>query len=153
MRRLEETLGGFNSLQLEQLGVSSQVLRASFELAGKRVTYPLSELSPGTRELIALCLILHALIARGETVILDEPTTHVSRRESWLLQAIEAAEESSGQLILVSRETEIVNYLAKDYGLLFSREDSGNVSTKPYSAVQYTGLEPAEILARGWEDE
>lgn len=155
MRSLDETLDGFNSLQLEQLGVSSRVLRASFELVGKRVTYLLSELSPGQRQLIALYLILHALIARGETVILDEPTTHVSLREiqPWLLQAMEAAEESSGQLILISHETEIVNYLAKDYGLLFSREGSGNVRTKPYSAVLNIGLEPAETLARGWEDE
>jgi energy-coupling factor transporter ATP-binding protein EcfA2 len=65
MRSLDETLDGFNSLQLEQLGVSSRVLRASFELVGKRVTYLLSELSPGQRQLIALYLILHALIARG----------------------------------------------------------------------------------------
>lgn len=155
MRSLGETLDGFHTLELEKSGVSSRVLKASFKLSGKIVTYLLSELSPGQRQLIALYLILHALIARGETVILDEPTAHISLREiqPWLLEALHSVAESEGQLILVSHETEILNYLAKDHGLLFTREESGLVRTKLYSEVLETGLEPAETLARGWEDE
>ena len=155
MRSLEGALDGFHSLQLDRTGASSRVLKANFKVNGETIPYLLSELSPGQRQLIALFLILHSLIARGETVILDEPTTHVSLREiqPWLIEALEAVHEHDGQLILVSHETEILNYLAKDYGLLFTREESGLVRTKPYRDVLDSGLEPAETLARGWEDE
>jgi hypothetical protein len=46
-----------------------------------------------------------------------------------------------------------MNYWAREYGLLFSREENGHVRAKPYREVADTGLDPAETIARGWEDE
>ena len=55
----------------------------------KRVNYSISELSDGQRYLITLCMILHFLISRGDTVFLDEPDNFISLREiqPWLLAA------------------------------------------------------------------
>jgi len=105
--------------------------------------------------LIGLYMVLHFVIAKGQTVILDEPDNFVSLREiqPWLLAAEDAVEESKGQLILISHHPEIMNYWAREYGLLFSREENGHVRTKAYREVADTGLDPAETIARGWEDE
>jgi hypothetical protein len=73
--------------------------------------------------------------------------------QPWLLAAEDAVQESEGQLILISHHPEILNYWAREFGLLFFREENGQVRTKPYSEVADTGLEPAETIARGWEDE
>ncbi len=157
VRSLAETLEGFVSLQLDAAGASTRVLRANFMQAGKkRITYPLSELSDGQRCLIALYMVLHFLIAKpGNSIFVDEPDNFVSLREiqPWLLAAEDAVHESKGQLILVSHHPEILNYWAKEFGLLFVREENGQVRTKAYSEVSDTGLEPAETIARGWEDE
>jgi ATPase subunit of ABC transporter with duplicated ATPase domains len=105
--------------------------------------------------LMGLYMVLHFVIAKGHTVILDEPDNFVSLREiqPWLLAAEDAVQESEGQLILISHHPEILNYWAREFGLLFFREENGQVRTKPYSEVADTGLEPAETIARGWEDE
>ena len=110
------------------------------------------ELSEGQRCLVALYMILHFLIAKGKTVFLDEPDNFISLREiqPWLLAAEDAVEESKGQLILISHHPEILNYWAREYGLLFSREENGHVRTKTYREVADTGLDPAETIARGW---
>ncbi|MGP8271035.1 MAG: AAA family ATPase [Terracidiphilus sp.] len=155
LRSLTETLDGFESLQLERIGASTRILRAYFQQAGtKNIPYPLSDLSDGQRCLIALYMILHFLIAKGHTVFLDEPDNFVSLHEiqPWLLAAEDAVEESKGQLILISHHPEILNYWAREYGLLFSREENGHARIKPYREVADTGLDPAETIARGWEE-
>jgi ATPase subunit of ABC transporter with duplicated ATPase domains len=98
-------------------------------------------------------MIQHFLIANGHTVFIDEPDNFVSLREiqPWLLAAEDAVEESKGQLILISHHPEILNYWAREYGLLFSREENGHVRTKVYREVAETGLDPSETIARGRE--
>jgi AAA15 family ATPase/GTPase len=154
---LAETLDGFVSLQLDTTGASSRILRVNLlQAEKKRITYSLEELSDGQRCLIALYAILHFVLAKpAATVFIDEPDNFVSLREiqPWLLSAEETVEESKSQLILISHHPEILNYWARDFGLLFLREENGQVRTKPYIAVAETGLGPAETLARGWEDE
>ena len=153
---LKETLTGFQSLRLSAVDDGVRKLRAHFSSQQKEGTiYSISELSEGQRMLIGLYMILHFVIAKGQTVILDEPDNFISLREiqPWLLAAEEAVEKSKGQLILVSHHPEILNYWAREYGLLFSREENGHVRTKPYREVTDTGLDPAETIARGWEDE
>ena len=100
-------------------------------------------------------MILHFVIVKG----LDSSSgssggdNFLSLREiqPWLLSAEDALEESNGQLLPVSHHPEILNYWARDYGLLFSREENGHVRTKPYREDAQTGLDPAETVARWWE--
>jgi predicted ATPase len=153
---LREVLDGFISLHLDQVGTSSRILRANFNQAGKKkIAYSLSELSDGQRQLVALYMILHSLIAKGDTVFLDEPDNYISLREiqPWLLAAEDAVEESKGQLILISHHPEILNQWSQEYGLRFFREENGHVRTEKFK-TDYDGvLQPSEIVARGWENE
>jgi len=151
---LREVLTGFQNLRFSTEEDGVKKLRADFNSPAKeRITVSIRELSDGQRCLIALYMILSFLIAKGHTVFLDEPDNFVSLREiqPWLLAAEDAVEESKGQLILISHHPEILNYWAREYGLLFSREENGHVRTKAYREVAETGLDPAETIARGWE--
>jgi ATPase subunit of ABC transporter with duplicated ATPase domains len=117
--------------------------------------YAISELSDGQRCLTALYMILHFLIARSHTVFIDEPDNFIALREiqPWLLEAEEAVEDHNGQLILISHHPEILNQWAARHGLLFIREDNGYVRTEKFKADPNGNLQPAELIARGWEDE
>ncbi len=153
---LGEVLDGFVSLQLDQVGTSSRILRANFNQAGKKkIAYSLSELSDGQRQLVALYMILHSLIAKGDTVFLDEPDNYVSLREiqPWLLAAEQAVEDNKGQLILISHHPEILNQWAQEYGLRFFREENGHVRTEEFKTDPDGLLQPSELMARGWENE
>jgi len=153
---LRDGLNGFLSLRFATQEGGTRKLWVDFQAPSKgRAAYTISELSDGQRSLIALFMILHFLIAKGQTVFIDEPDNFVSLHEiqPWLLAAEDAVDESNGQLILISHHPEILNYWAREYGLLFSREENGHVRTKAYSEIADTGLDAAETIARGWENE
>jgi predicted ATPase len=153
---LKETLTGFQSMWLTAVDDGVKKLRAQFASQRKEGTrYSISELSDGQRMLIGLYMVLHFVIAKGQTVILDEPDNFVSLREiqPWLLSAEQAVEESKGQLILISHHPEILNQWAQEYGLRFFREENGHVRTEKFK-TDYDGvLQPSEVIARGWENE
>jgi hypothetical protein len=152
---LKQTITGFASLQFTGLESGVGELRTSFNSPGKPIYLGLDELSDGQRSLIALYMILHFLIEKGCTVILDEPDNFISLREiqPWLLAAEEAVENSNGQLILISHHPEILNQWSQEYGLRFFREENGHVRTEKFK-TDYDGLlQPSELIARGWENE
>ena len=99
-------------------------------------------------------MVLHFVLAKGQTVILDEPDNFISSREiqPWLLAAEEAVDESKGQLILISHHPEILNQWSQEYGLRLFRETNGQVRPEKFK-TDYDGvLQPSEVIARGWED-
>jgi predicted ATPase len=155
---LEACIDGFVALKFSTSeGDGVREIRAEFlaphneNATKKRISYSLAELSVGQRYLIALYMILHFCISRGDTVFIDEPDNFIALREiqPWLLAAEEAAEESHGQLILISHHPESLNLWAKDYGLRFFREAAGHVRTEKFKPDPY--LQPSEFIARGWE--
>lgn len=153
---MKEALNGFQTLRFSSEEDGTRKLRADF--AGPRkgkVNYAISELSEGQRCLLVLYMILHFLIARGHTVLIDEPDNFIALREiqPWLLAAEEAVEDHSGQLILISHHPEILNQWASKHGLRFFREDNGHVRTEKFRADPNGNLQPSELIARGWEGE
>ena len=153
---LKEGLNGFLSLRFATQEGGTRKLWADFEAPSKgRAPYTISELSDGQRSLIALYMLLHFLIAKGQTVFIDEPDNFVSLREiqPWLLAAEDAVEESKGQLILISHHPEILNQWSQEYGLRFWREEGGHVRTEKFKTDFDGVLQPSEVIARGWEDE
>ncbi|HEX4067823.1 MAG TPA: ATP-binding protein [Acidobacteriaceae bacterium] len=151
---LKECMSGFQTLRFSTEEDGSRKLRAEFlGPMKKRISYSLSELSEGQRQLIALYMILHFLICHGETVFFDEPDNFISLREiqPWLLAAEEAVDDHQGQLILVSHHPETLNQWAKEYGLRFFREENGQVRAKKFESEPDGRLPPSEIIARGWE--
>lgn len=156
---LHESLRGviesFDYLQLDQAG-SSRLLTAEFlDTSGKSVRYRFDELSEGQRCLICLYAILHFLLAKGSTVIIDEPDNFVSLREiqPWLMTATDLVGQGSGQLLLVSHHPEILNQWAPEYGVRFVRDGAGPVRVQEFHGDPESPLTPAEIVARGWENE
>lgn len=152
---LKETLTGFQSLRFSAVDDGVRKLRTHFDAPQKgRVQYSISELSEGQRMLIGLYMVLHFVLAKGQTVILDEPDNFISSREiqPWLLAAEEAVDESKGQLILISHHPEILNQWSQEYGLRLFRETNGQVRPEKFK-TDYDGvLQPSEVIARGWED-
>jgi len=153
-------MDGFQRLKFSSEEDGVRKLRAEFLAPGKKdapfrnsVSYSIAELSEGQRYLIALYMILHFLIDRGDTVFLDEPDNFISLREvqPWLVAAEEAVEDHNGQLILISHHPETLNRWASEYGLRFFREENGHVRTEKFKLGQDGKLQPAEVIARGWE--
>jgi hypothetical protein len=156
---LEACMDGFAALKFSSSEEDGwRELRAEFlaphieKTAKKRVSYSLAELSVGQRYLIALYMILHFCINRGDTVFIDEPDNFISLREiqPWLHAAEESVEVHHGQLILISHHPETLNQWAVDYGLRFFREENGHVRTEKFKPDP--DLQPSELIARGWED-
>lgn len=153
---LQETLNGFQTLRFSTEEDGVRKLRAEFSTEDKkRIKFSLSELSEGQRMLIGLYMILHFVVAKGETVILDEPENFISLREiqPWLLAAEATVDDSKGQLILISHHPEILNQWAQEDGLRFFREGNGHVRTERFKSDYEGLLQPSELIARGWENE
>lgn len=150
---LRRCLDGFLTLKFSAEEDGVRKLRAEFKSPTKKmVNYSIAELSEGQRYLIALYMILHFLIVRGDTIFIDEPDNFIALREiqPWLLSAEEAVEEHHGQLILVSHHPETLNQWAKSYGLRLYRERNGQVRSDRFSPDDKS-LQPSEVIARGWE--
>ncbi len=100
-------------------------------------------------------MILHFLIAKGQTVFIDEPDNFISLHEiqPWLLAAEQMVEDHNGQLILISHHPEILNQWAVEHGLRFFREENGHVRTEKFKVDPQGNLQPSELIARGWENE
>jgi predicted ATPase len=156
LNSMKEALTGFQTLRFSSDEDGTRRLRADFTGPRKgKVNYAISELSEGQRCLLVLYMILHFLIARGHTVLIDEPDNFIALREiqPWLLAAEEAVEDHNAQLILISHHPEILNQWASEHGLLFFREDNGHVRTEKFNADPNGNLQPSELIARGWENE
>ena len=112
-----------------------------------------NELSEGQRCLICLYAILHFVLAKGHTAILDEPDNFVSLREiqPWLMAVEDAVEDSGGQILIISHHPELINQWATSGGVQFIRDGIGPVRVEDFHFEPASGLAPAELVARGWE--
>ncbi len=152
---LEETLQGFDSIVLKDAAEGVRLLNAVFQRAGSRhISFGFRELSEGQRCLICLYTILHLVVAEGRTVIIDEPENFVSLREiqPWLKAASRMVSEANGQLILISHSPELIDQWAPAHGIRFVRDGIGPAKVEPWHGDPESGLSPAQLIARGWDD-
>jgi AAA15 family ATPase/GTPase len=156
LRSLRESLDAFNFLRLDPVGENVRLLVAEFRQSGSnKVDFFLRELSDGQRCLIALYTILHFVLAKGGTVIIDEPDNFLSLREiqPWLLAVDDTIEESGGQVLIISHHPEIINQWAPTSGVQFYRDGIGPVRIEKFPGDSASCLPPSELIARGWERE
>ena len=115
------------------------------------IEFSFDELSPGQKKLVALYTVLHLGTKAGSTVCLDEADNYIALRElqPWLAAVEDAGIENDLQVLLISHNPEVINYLAPQSGLLFDRTENGPTRCKPFPLDN--SLEPAELVARGWE--
>jgi predicted ATPase len=155
---LRTCLDGFDSLKLEQNEEGIRLLVAEFmsgETASGKVKFRFNELSDGQRSLVFLYAILHFDLAKGNTVILDEPDNFISLREiqPWLTAVDDAIEDGHGQILIISHHPEIIDQWAPGSGVQFVREGIGAVRVEAFRGVPESPLSAAELIARGWERE
>lgn len=153
---LRASLDGFSFLQLEPAGENVRLLVAEFTHgAGKTGKFYFNELSDGQRCLICLYTILHFVLAKGSTVILDEPDNFISLREiqPWLMAVTDAIEEGEGQILLISHHPELINQWAPKSGVQFVRDGMGPVRVEKFRGDPESCLPSSELVARGWERE
>ncbi len=150
---LTQVIDGFSIMVLERLEPGRRLLGVEF-LGKGSPRYLFSELSDGQRCLICLYSILHFLVARGATIILDEPDNFVSLREiqPWLMKLADHLDDGKGQALVISHHPEILDQWAPGNGTQFFRQDNGPVRCKPFQVDSDTALSPAELIARGWLD-
>ena len=151
---LKEVIGGLDGLDLKPAGQGVYLLVAT--LMGKdnkRFSLGIEELSDGQRSLVVLYALLHFGLRLGRTVCIDEPENFVALEEiqPWLMEVADQVSDSKCQAILISHHPELLNQLAMDHGILFTREGSDPVRTQPFADTPESALTPAERIARGWE--
>lgn len=153
---LRESLDGFSFLRLEPVGENVRLLAAEFtKSGGKTNTVYFNELSDGQRCLICLYMILHFVLARGNSVIIDEPDNFISLREiqPWLTAVADTVESCQGQILLISHHPEAINQWAPRHGVQFVREGAGPVRVVEFRGDRDAALSASELIARGWERE
>ncbi len=151
--RLKNVLPGFDQVKMREAG-DVRRLTAVFRISGKDREFDFSALSDGQRQLIMLYTFLAALNSGVfSTLFIDEPDNFVSLREiqPWISNLQDICEEDGKQAIIISHHPEIINKMARGEELWFSRPEGAQVITKPLPPV--ADLTPAEIVARGWENE
>jgi predicted ATPase len=148
---LRAALDDFRFLHLSNYGENVRILLCEFG----EIKFGLGELSDGQRCLICLYTILHFVLAKGGTVILDEPDNFLSLREiqPWLNVVSDMVEENKGQVFVVSHHPEFINQWGPSCGVQFIRDGVGPVRVDAFHAESLSTLSPAEIIARGWERE
>ena len=151
MSNLREVLSGFEQFALPLTNRGVRKLTAVMNQPKKNTRFGFDELSDGQRALVALYALIHCTLKSGVTLLIDEPENYVSMRElqPWLITLEEKIEEQGGQVILISHNMEIVNFLAPERAVLFERNDGGPVTVRPFTSAHF--LSPADTLRRGWE--
>ena len=150
---LEDVLPGFEQLSLREAG-ESRKLTATFRIEDKDYEFSFSNISDGQRQLIVLYTILEALRAGiFSTVLIDEPDNFISIREiqPWLENLNDICDEHDKQALITSHHPEIINKMARGTELWFSRQEGAHVVVDQFPQV--ADLPPAEVMARGWENE
>ena len=150
---LSMVLPGFEEVSLEKSG-NVRRLMATFRVEKKDLKFEFKELSEGQRQLIVLYMLLEALRSGiYDSIFIDEPDNFVSLREiqPWINNMRDACEEEGRQSVIISHHPEIINTMGRGEELLFWRNEKGEVCKK--KIPDYSDLLPAEIIARGWENE
>jgi predicted ATPase len=160
---LRHVIPGFEFMDLGDAGLNNKFIWLTFSPSSnngqphKDLGYGLDELSDGQRVLIALYTVLHFSLKPGVTLFFDEPDNFVALREiqPWLDKVLDQVQDaqSNKQVVFISHHPELLDRLALEGGLVFDRPENRHTRVRYFSDPAHTGLSPAELVARGWENE
>lgn len=150
-RQIAAVLPGFQRFHLAPEGERFRLVtewRGSSDRIGR---FDFDEVSDGQRIVAVLSGI--AVAARDEhlasTLVLDEPDNYVALPEIQPL-LLSLMDQPGMQLIVASHHPEIIDLMAKDYGIVFVRKDDiGPVRAGRWQAAPDEALTPSELVARG----
>ena len=156
---LGEVIDGFEGLDIKGPPNGTRSLqvtvRTGGESGGGLRQYRFEELSDGQRALIGLYTLLHVGIQDHTTLCIDEPDNFVALREiqPWLSRLEDRLLETNSQVLIISHHPELLNQLAPQAGLIIERAGAGPARVRPFAPSGDSTLTPAEIIARGWEND
>jgi hypothetical protein len=160
---LREAIPGFVRMDLKDAGMGNRVLQLTFSAEGgqgqsrQEFHQYLPDLSDGQRVLIGLYAVLHFALKPGATVLFDGAENFLALREiqPWLEKVLGRVEDdtTNSQLVFVSHHPELLNRLAFQDGIAFDRPGGRHTRVRRFEDPTETGLSPAELVARGWENE
>ncbi len=160
---LRDAIPGFESMDLKDAGLGNRFLMTTFAAeapagqAKQNFSFAFNELSDGQRVLIGLYAVLHFALKPGSTVFFDEPDNFVALKEihPWLDKVLDRVEDeaSNTQVFVISHHPELLNRLAFAGGIVLDRPGGRHTRAQPFRDLLQTGLSPAELISRGWENE
>ncbi len=153
---IAEALPDFHALTLPGAGKQgrtrdlSVVMRANGQ---KSYEVDFDTISDGQRALVVLYALLIDIRANPQMVFLDEPENYVGLSElrPWL-QFLDDALGDAGQLFLISHHPEVIDFLAPENSVLFTRPGGGPVRVKSADFDRESGLKASEQIVRGLLD-
>jgi ATPase subunit of ABC transporter with duplicated ATPase domains len=134
----------------------AKVLTASFTWpGGPGYDLDFSELSEGQRALVVLYTLLHASAKSASLLCFDEPDNYVELAElqPWLVQLSEFSRETANQVLIISHNPEVIDYLAADHAWVFSRPKGGPTRLNPLEVNREEGLRASEWLRGRYGEE
>jgi hypothetical protein len=154
LAELRHVIEGFESFRLEGPADSTVTLRVLFRPNGAKSPLPFKfgELSDGQRQLILLHALLFGVSDERRVLFLDEPDNYVALQEiePWLTALLDAAGRTVAQAVLISHHPEVIDHLAWEKGIWFTRESGGPTRVEVGRATDIAPLRPSEVEARGW---
>ena len=156
---LQSSMAGFSHLQFRNFmdngNFTGTIMGVCFEQEGRKpISFDLNEISEGQKCLVCLYTILHCVVEKGHSVIIDEPDNFVSLREiqPWLTALSDAIENGNGQVLLISHHPELIDQWAPENGVRFVRDGVGPARVKKFVGDPESSLSPSELIARGWDE-
>ncbi|MBK7824961.1 MAG: ATP-binding protein [Nannocystis sp.] len=154
---LRPAMPGLQKIAFEKISQKVRELMLQFRGAGQDYSVSASELSDGQRSLLLLHGLLVGAFDRASMAFLDEPELGLAPHEMqpWLAQATAALDEHDGQLFVISHHPAVVDYLAPERTLRFSRPRGGPTRIDEITLETTGGVRVSEWLSRSWayEDE
>lgn len=157
---LREVIDGFQMLRMLSDGGERRIMEMQIDhntdaSHDELTSYRFDELSDGQRALIVLYAIMRFTLHKGTILCIDEPENYLALPEiqPWLLELEMACQESDAQAILISHHPELIDLLALEKGLLFSRSSAGPVRTQPIDVDELGRITVSDFVARGWINE
>lgn len=153
---LQDVFDGFQHFKLVRAGEKVRLLNLSFSTNGPStsIDYNFSQLSDGTRALVALYTLIHYARFGDYTLCIDEPENFIALREiqPWLIELYDYCSDGELQALLISHHPEVIDYLSSFAGYWFDREQNTPTRLKRLSEAETEGFPISKLVARGWID-
>ena len=149
-------LPGFKGMSIQRRESDEyRVLKTRWETAADHnptVEFAFDELSDGQRILVAVHSIANWLSSTGGgTLVLDEPDNYLALAE--IQPLIRSLLDTPGvQVVIASHHPEVLNDMAREYGLRLWRDKNGPVRVERFVMPPDSGLTPAEHIAQRLDD-
>ncbi len=150
---LREAVDGFEGLALKAAGKQGRTRDLMVEFQEGSYELEFDAVSDGQRVLIVLHALLLELRHNPRSICFDGPESFVGLAEiqPWL-QLLDDALGDESQLFLISHHPEVIDFLAPESPVLFSRSNGGPVSVSCASFDRESGLKASEQIVRGMLD-